>query len=91
MRDVFDIKGLHTGRSAPFGPHGEMSAIRKSSVEHAMLGTMGFEGDEQADLAVYGGIDKAVNVYSLDRYVWWSETLGLLIPVSAPRRRLERA
>ena len=33
------------------------------------------EGDEQADLTVHGGPDKAVCVYSGDHYPFWQETL----------------
>ena len=32
---------------------------------------LGLEGDEQADLDVHGGIDKAVYAYSADHYPWW--------------------
>ena len=33
------------------------------------------DGDEQADLRVHGGVDKAVYVYSVDDYEWWSSKL----------------
>jgi len=42
-----------------------------------MLRRMNIDGDEQADLRVHGGPDKAVCVYSADHYPWWRETLGL--------------
>ncbi|HYM35559.1 MAG TPA: MOSC domain-containing protein [Steroidobacteraceae bacterium] len=32
-------------------------------------------GDGQADLAVHGGVDKAVYAYSLDHYAYWQQAL----------------
>jgi MOSC domain-containing protein YiiM len=34
------------------------------------------DGDEQADLKVHGGRDKAVYAYANEDYLWWSEQLG---------------
>lgn len=51
------------------------TAIFKNPVESAAIGPLGLEGDEQADLAVHGGPDKAVYVYSADHYPWWKERL----------------
>lgn len=34
------------------------------------------DGDEQVDLRVHGGPDKAVYAYALEDYEWWSEELG---------------
>lgn len=33
-------------------------------------------GDEQADLSVHGGADKAVYSYAVEDYAWWSLELG---------------
>ncbi len=33
---------------------------------------LGIEGDEQADLTVHGGLDKAVYAYPQEHYVFWS-------------------
>lgn len=35
------------------------------------VGRMGLEGDEQADLSVHGGLDKAVYAYPSEHYAWW--------------------
>jgi MOSC domain-containing protein YiiM len=40
------------------------------------LETCNLEGDEQADLSVHGGPDKAVCVYSVDHFDAWSIVLG---------------
>jgi MOSC domain-containing protein YiiM len=34
------------------------------------------DGDEQADLRVHGGPDKAVYAYAVEDYEWWSRELG---------------
>lgn len=51
-----------------------ISSIFKDPVEHPlMLRGVNLEGDEQADLRVHGGPDKAVCVYSFDHYPRWRE------------------
>lgn len=37
------------------------------------FGRLGIAGDEQADLTVHGGIDKAVYVYPVEHYAAWAE------------------
>ncbi|MDP3541607.1 MAG: MOSC domain-containing protein [Elusimicrobiota bacterium] len=51
------------------------TAIFKTPVESAAVGKLGLEGDQQADLAVHGGPDKAVYVYSGEHYPWWKGEL----------------
>lgn len=51
------------------------TAIYKAPVEEAAIGKLGLEGDQQADLKVHGGPDKAVYVYSADHYPWWKNEL----------------
>ncbi len=40
------------------------------------LGTLGLEGDQQADTKNHGGPDRAVCVYADERYPYWEERLG---------------
>jgi MOSC domain-containing protein YiiM len=48
------------------------SAIRKSPLGGAVaVGVLGLDGDEQADLTVHGGQDKAVYVYPVEHYAFW--------------------
>jgi MOSC domain-containing protein YiiM len=53
------------------------SAIRKSPVSSmaapktVRVTPMGIEGDEQSDLSVHGGLDKAVYVYPSEHYTFW--------------------
>lgn len=67
------IAGLYVGRAADFGPKGEPSAIVKSPVDRAEVTHLGLAGDEQADLSVHGGHDKALHLYPRDHYDWWRE------------------
>lgn len=71
------IDALLTGKARRFGAKGEPSAIDKRAVEgrHA-VGALGIAGDEQADLSVHGGPDKAIHHYPRDHYGWWAETIG---------------
>jgi MOSC domain-containing protein YiiM len=49
-----------------------LSAIGKRSVQGAMpVMPMGLLGDEQADLSVHGGLDKAVYAYPVEHYAFW--------------------
>ncbi|MCW5822569.1 MAG: MOSC domain-containing protein [Cyanobacteria bacterium TGS_CYA1] len=48
------------------------SAIFKESVfGRIKLSKLNLDGDEQADLTVHGGIDKALYLYPLEHYSWW--------------------
>src|SRR5688572_29486741 len=61
-------------------PHAEgqwRSSIHKHPVETSLrLDRLNLEGDEQADLTVHGGPDKAVCAYSADHFAYWQATLG---------------
>lgn len=50
------------------------TAIRKSVVDGPVaVRSINIDGDEQADLRVHGGLDKAVLAYSADHGATWSE------------------
>lgn len=75
------VVSIQTGRIAPLGPEGVASGFVKSPVAGPVrIGRLGLEGDEQADLTVHGGPDKAVYCYSFDHYCRWLDEL--------PRHRL---
>jgi MOSC domain-containing protein YiiM len=66
------VHSVHVGKIAPLGPEGVPSAFVKHPVATALgVTTLGLEGDEQADLSVHGGVDKAVYGYSLANYARW--------------------
>jgi MOSC domain-containing protein YiiM len=51
-----------------------ISGIRKQAVDSAVqVGILGIEGDEQADLTVHGGLDKAVYLYPHEHYAFWEK------------------
>lgn len=80
------IASLCAGAAKAISWRGESvrTAIFKAPVESARVGALGLEGDEQADLAVHGGPDKAVYAYSADHYPWWTERLpGVELPHGA--------
>lgn len=61
---------MHGGRPLSTG-------IFKAPVEgRVVVRTHGLEGDQQADLSVHGGPDKAVYVYPFAHYATWSRELG---------------
>ena len=81
------LLSISTGKVAPlFGNHhpnykSVASAICKkvvsdlenpAPVEITMLGV---KGDEQADLSVHGGLEKAIYVYPAEHYIFWNELL----------------
>jgi MOSC domain-containing protein YiiM len=53
-----------------------MSAIAKSPVDGPVrVEGVNVEGDQQADLRVHGGPDKAVYAYASEDTAWWEQTL----------------
>jgi MOSC domain-containing protein YiiM len=80
----YAIDAVLTGKARPFRGD-EASAIAKTPVDRALhVGLLGIDGDEQADLTVHGGVDKAIHHYPRDHYAWWAETLGGHALLEAP-------
>ena len=54
------------------------TAIWKAPVAGPVaVGDVNLDGDEQADLRVHGGPDKAVYAYAAEDYQWWSQAEGV--------------
>ncbi len=71
-------------KKIPWRGEAVSTAIFKAPVESAVIDTLGLAGDEQADLTVHGGPDKAVYAYPADHYPWWKEQLpGTDLPYGA--------
>jgi MOSC domain-containing protein YiiM len=72
------IDALLTGKVDPdFAPERGSSAIAKRPIESRLaVKWLGISGDEQADLSVHGGVDKAIHHYSRDHYADWRDELG---------------
>jgi MOSC domain-containing protein YiiM len=53
------------------------SAFLKTPVDgRVALGPLGFDGDEQADLTVHGGPDKAACCYASEHFGFWTDLTG---------------
>lgn len=73
------------GRVAELPGSGASSGIAKAPVDRPLyLGSEGFDGDEQADRRVHGGVEKAVHQYAYDHYEVWKRELGTLQPLTSP-------
>jgi len=75
---TLELLSVNVGRPAPLGVwEGEQifSGIRKSPTQAATIATtsVNLDGDEQADLRVHGGPDKAIYAYPADNWPWWQE------------------
>jgi MOSC domain-containing protein YiiM len=67
------LLSVQTGRIAPLGPDHVPSAIVKQARSDVVgVGLLGLEGDEQADLSVHGGPEKAVYGYAASHYPAWA-------------------
>ncbi len=67
------VRSIQVGRVAPLGPRGVSSAYVKHAIDGPVAVTaMGLVGDEQADLTVHGGPDKAVYGYAAAHYAAWA-------------------
>ncbi|MBU3609696.1 MOSC domain-containing protein [Polynucleobacter wuianus] len=78
---------ISSGKVLPlFGNHhpnykSVASAIHKKSISNLQnpiaieINTLGVKGDEQADLSVHGGIEKAIYVYPSEHYEFWNALL----------------
>ena len=66
------VASIHVGRIAPLGPEGVPSGFVKHTVfSPVSVAPLGIVGDEQADLRVHGGPDKAVYAYGAAHYAAW--------------------
>jgi MOSC domain-containing protein YiiM len=68
------LLAIFAGRVAPLGSKGIPSAFIKNRVtQETWVKKLGLENDFQADLAVHGGVDKAVYAYPSSNYALWRE------------------
>jgi MOSC domain-containing protein YiiM len=71
---VSTVDAVLAGKVAPLGDDGSnrTSAIAKTPVDgRVWLGETGLEGDQQAELKVHGGPEKALHHYPFDHYAAW--------------------
>ncbi|OYY20961.1 MAG: MOSC domain-containing protein [Polynucleobacter sp. 24-46-87] len=82
------LLSISSGKVMPlFGSHHPnysrvASAIQKQSISNLAspapveITRLGVAGDEQADLSVHGGVEKAIYVYPVEHYAFWNELLS---------------
>src|SRR5882672_1960636 len=59
-------------RTVTLGGHQTQTGIYKNPVHGQIrVGTLNLDGDEQADLTVHGGVNKAVYAYPSEHYEFW--------------------
>lgn len=76
-RALGTLRAVLTGRARPYTRPGSVSAIHKTPRQGPVAVSMaGLDGDEQGDLRVHGGPDKAVHCFSLAHYGWWRSELA---------------
>ncbi len=76
---LIDDPQLADGQGRPW-----RSGIYKLPVSGPVrAGKTGLAGDGQADLAVHGGVDKAVYAYPVEHYPFWQAQLGQQLPYGA--------
>lgn len=77
-----------TAEALQVGGRTVTSAIRKRPVAGPVaVGPLGLAGDEQADLSVHGGLDKAVYAYPHVHYAFW-QTVRAQARVAGPHDEL---
>lgn len=76
---IFVGKAVHRWEGRP------ASAIGKFAVrgKHWLTKT-GIRGDEQADLTVHGGLEKALHHYQADHYAFWKDKMPNMADMFAP-------
>jgi MOSC domain-containing protein YiiM len=70
------LVSIQTGVARPLTVGGRrlLSAIGKTPVSGPVsVGALGLGGDEQADLSVHGGLDKAVYAYPIEHLPYWRD------------------
>jgi MOSC domain-containing protein YiiM len=78
MEDRLKVVSLSVGlpREVEWEGNTVLTSIFKEPVERRLrVSYLNFEGDEQSDLTVHGGIDKAVYVYPSEHYEAWRREL----------------
>jgi MOSC domain-containing protein YiiM len=70
------LQGVQVGQARKVLINGRavLTAIRKSAVQQATpVNALGLQGDEQVDLSVHGGLEKALYAYPSEHYAFWRQ------------------
>jgi MOSC domain-containing protein YiiM len=81
------LLSVNVGRPREITHHGDtvLTSIFKQPVpSRVRVARLNLDGDEQSDLSVHGGADKAVYLYPAEHYAFWrNELTGLDLPWGA--------
>ncbi|MBN9588416.1 MAG: hypothetical protein BGN85_03995 [Alphaproteobacteria bacterium 64-11] len=73
------VLSVQTGRIRPLGPEDVPSAIAKQARAGPIAaGPLGLDGDQQADLTVHGGAEKAIYGYAAVHFSDWANAFPAL-------------
>ncbi len=69
-----------------------LTAIHKTAVTGAVaVQRLGLAGDEQADLSVHGGLEKAIYAYPSEHYPFWEQAAAKKLPFGSMGENLTLA
>ena len=72
-----EVRAVLTGKTDPsFSPRASSAMAKAARAGAVAIGPLGLGGDEQADLSVHGGPDKAIHHYPADHYPFWRTMTG---------------
>lgn len=74
--DAYTVASIQVARARRVVIDGRsiLTAIHKTAVRGPVaVQPLGLQGDEQADLSVHGGLEKAVYAYPAEHYAFWRE------------------
>ncbi|MNZ42602.1 6-N-hydroxylaminopurine resistance protein [compost metagenome] len=81
----FTLDAVLTGKAVAYTRPGSCSAIDKQlRTGELTVNELGLGGDEQGDLRVHGGKDKAIHHYPREHYALWAGELGAQTLLQAP-------
>jgi MOSC domain-containing protein YiiM len=73
---TLELLGVFSGRAKVLKAGRPKSAISKTSVHGFVnIAVSGLQGDEQADLRLHGGVEKAIHYYPAEHYSYWNKLL----------------
>ena len=75
MEKIGVVNSVLVGKSVPYAKGSQSAINKKPKSERQVTSRLGFIDDEQGDLRVHGGIEKAIHIYPSEHYVEWQKEL----------------
>ncbi|AZL85248.1 MOSC domain-containing protein [Aliivibrio salmonicida] len=75
MKKIGVVNSVLVGKSVPYAKGSQSAINKKPKSERQVTLQLGFIDDEQGDLRVHGGIEKAIHIYPSEHYVEWQKEL----------------